>query len=261
VYLTDLADVLRSAGLKVVEIPGWKTRGRPGTFDPKGVLCHHTGGKPDGLSYATWMAITGRTDLAAPLAQLGLDREGTFYVQAAGRANHAGRCKAIAGLKAYPGRDYGDGNAQMIGIEAMNTGSEGWSDTQYGAYVRGVAALCTHYGWSIVLGHRETSLSGKPDPGLIDLDKFRRDVRATNPATQEDDMPTMDEMRAVFLTKADGQTLRNDIGHARDQMLAAANPAKLAAAVAAALPAGAVSDDQLEAALRKVLGSVDGASA
>src|SRR5512139_3742239 len=137
-YLTDLADVLRGAGLTVVEIPGWKTRGRPGTFAPTRVLCHHTGGPGDGLAYATWMAVDGRSDLNPPLAQLGLDRKGVWYVQAAVRANHAGQCKPIDGLKAYAGRSYGDGNAQMIGVEAMNTGSEGWTSTQYDSYVRGV---------------------------------------------------------------------------------------------------------------------------
>ena len=89
-------------------------------------------------------------------------------------------------------------------------------------------------------------------------------------------MPTLDELRALLreevLTKADGTTIRKDIGYARDQVradlgavLSATDPAKLAAALApalaAALPAAdVVSQDDLEAALRKVLGSVDGAT-
>lgn len=204
VMLTDLADLLRHAGLEVVEIKGWKSRGRPGSFDPKGVLAHHTGGKSDSLAYAEWMALVGRPDedppLRPPLAQLGLDRKGVWYVLAAGRANHAGRCKPIAGLQPYPGRDYGDGNAQMVGVEAMNTGSEGWTDEQYASYVRGVAAINAHYGWSIVLGHKETSLSGKPDPGGMDMDDFRRDVRAINP--EEDDMPTPAELFSADIIPA-----------------------------------------------------------
>lgn len=208
-YLTDLAEVLRAAGLKVVEIPGWKTRGRPGSFAPRGVLCHHTGGAGDGLAYARWMALEGRSDLSAPLAQLGLDRKGTFYVLAAGRANHAGRCKPIAGLSAYPGRSYGDGNAQLLGIEAMNTGSEGWTPAQYSAYVRGCAALNARYGWPVsrTLGHKETSLSGKPDPGGIEMNRMRRDVAASSPSpttSLEDDMPTpADLWRADIIPSPD----------------------------------------------------------
>ncbi|MEO5745789.1 MAG: N-acetylmuramoyl-L-alanine amidase [Terracoccus sp.] len=171
-YLTDLADVLRAAGLNVIEVPGWKTRGRPGAFNPKGVLCHHTAGTSDSRAYIDWMAITGRTDLNAPLAQVGLSRTGIAYVMAAGRANHGGKMRAIAGLPA------GDGNATLIGIEAMNTGFEGWSPAQYAAYVLICAALNNHYGWpaSRTLGHKETSLSGKIDPGKMSMPDFRADV-------------------------------------------------------------------------------------
>jgi len=178
-YLTDLADVLRAAGEQVVEVPGWKTRGRPGLFDPKGVLCHHTAGAGDGLADATAMATKGRPDLSPPLAQLALSRKGVWYVLAAGRANHAGRCKAIGGLKPYPGQTYGDGNEQLLGIEAQNRGTdaEDWEPTQYDAYVRGVRAITEHYGWSIIFGHKETSTSGKIDPDFP-MDAFRRAVAA-----------------------------------------------------------------------------------
>lgn len=258
-YLTDLADVLRAAGLKVVEVPGWKTRGRPGDFKPKGVLCHHTGGGADGYDYAYWMAVTGRSDLSAPLAQLGLDRKGTYYVQAAGRANHAGRCKPIAGLTVEPGETYGDGNEQLIGIEAMNTGSEGWTAAQYGAYVRGVAAITSHYGWRIVLGHKETSLSGKPDPGLIDMDKFRRDVAAT----EEDDVTPQDikDIADEILKRpvkdyygndttvgiALGVTLRNSTRAALDATAA------LEVAKAQALKGEALTADEVKAAVKAAL--------
>lgn len=181
--LTDLADVLRAAGCNVIEISGWKTRGRPQTdtqrFNPQGVLCHHTAGTSDSRTYVEWMAITGRTDLAAPLAQIALSRTGIVYVMAAGRANHAGKMKAIAGLPA------GDGNATLIGIEAMNTGFEGWGPAQYAAYVKVCAALNNHYGWPAkrTLGHKETSLSGKIDPGQMSMPDFRADVAKAMAAT------------------------------------------------------------------------------
>ena len=64
-YLTDLAAVLRAAGLTVIELDGWRSNGRPkttGGFDPVGILWHHTGGTPDTREYADWMARTGPVD-------------------------------------------------------------------------------------------------------------------------------------------------------------------------------------------------------
>lgn len=197
-YLTDLADVLRRAGLDVVEMPGWKTRGRPGDFDPKGVLCHHTAGAGDGYNDAWAMATVGRPDLSAPLAQLALSRKGVWYVLAAGRANHAGKCKAVGGLTA------GDGNEQMLGVEAQNRGTdaEDWTPTQYGSYVRGVAALTEHYGWRPPLGHKETSTSGKVDPDFP-MDQFRRDVAAAKGDTSmsaQDVSELKDYLQKVLVT-------------------------------------------------------------
>jgi len=112
-----------------------------------------------------------------------------------------------------------------------------------------------------IAGHSGAPENAHGDPGAFPIDRFIQFLK------QEDDMPTMDEMRAVFLTKADGAQLRKDIGYARDQVLASGDPAKLAAALAPAvaslLPAGSatITDAQLETALRKVLGSVDGAVA
>lgn len=248
-YLTDLADVLRRAGLDVVEIPGWKTRGRPGTFAPIGILCHHTAGAADGLAYATWMAMVGRDDLPAPLAQLGLNRKGTYFVQAAGRANHAGKCKPIAGLKALSGRDYGDGNAQLVGIEAMNTGSEGWTTAQYDAYVRGCAAINAAYGFpaSRTLAHRETSLSGKPDPGGIDMPKFRTQVASVDlgtPSPEEDDMfNETDRGRLEYAANVAGPRTASILAE-----LAALR--SIVAALAAAMPGQVLTADEVAAAAK-----------
>ena len=182
-YLTELADVLRAAGLKVVEIDGWKTRGRPpstGGFDPVGVLWHHTGDTRDGKTCADWLAKVGRTDLPAPLCQLAVDREGVWYVCAAGRANHAGVARASGTVAA------GDGNELYVGVECMNTGTEGFGKVQRDSMVRGGAAIglhILHTSAEAQRGHRETSVTGKWDPGLLDLDAFRADIaRAMAPA-------------------------------------------------------------------------------
>ncbi len=88
--LVWLPHVLKSAGLKVALVPGWETRGRAEMGEVLGVICHHTGGERHGNMPTLQLLIDGRSDLSGPLAQLGLGRDGTFYVIAAGRCNHAG---------------------------------------------------------------------------------------------------------------------------------------------------------------------------
>ena len=221
--LTDLADACRKSGLDVVEVDGWRNRSRPassGGFNPRGVLCHHTGGFGDGRKYADWLALTGRADLPAPLCQLTLDRQGCVYVLAAGRANHAGKAKAQGTLPA------GDGNELYLGIEAMNSGSEGWDDVQYDAYVRLVAALVEHYGWPVanVRGHKETSVTGKVDPAF-DMREFREDVimaqvAARTPAPKRRPKPVRTALKAarIAYAAAKGETQRKRIKRALDAL-------------------------------------------
>lgn len=77
--LAWLADVLRAEGLKVVEQPGWKDRGRGDMGEVKGILCHHTAGPLKGNAPSLNLVEHGRPDLAGPLSQLVLGRDGTFY--------------------------------------------------------------------------------------------------------------------------------------------------------------------------------------
>lgn len=193
----DLDVAVALSGLKIVELPNWENNYSNGAFSPRGVLVHHTGSYDkigdtrDDLSYAKWMAFSGRPDLPPPLCNLALSAESVVYICAAGNANHAGKAKASGPLPAMS-----DGAAIYIGIEAMNSGSQGWGSkgrdasgrviTQYEGYVRLCAALCSYYGWpaSHVRAHKETSVTGKWDPGGINMKQFRQDV-----ANQmEDDM-------------------------------------------------------------------------
>lgn len=190
VMLTNLADVCRDAGLKVREVPGWQTRGRPtGGFNPVGVLAHHTATGPStSNSNVEALLVRGRSDLPGPLCQLGLERDGTVVVIAAGRANHAGTAKASGSVGA------GDGNALFIGVEAYNSGvGEPWPAVQYDAYVRLCAALCrdiTGNSAATVRAHRETSVTGKIDPAGIDMERFR--ARVAELIEGEDDMKAED---------------------------------------------------------------------
>lgn len=171
--------ILRAAGLTVVEVDGWQTRGRPvstGEFSPSGVLCHHTATGPKNSNAAVVkLLVNGRSDLPGPLAQFGLARNGTVYLIASGRANHAGKAKASGNMPA------GDGNEEYIGIEAFNDGvGEPWSNIQKNAYALLCAVLSvkiTHNSEKSVRGHKETSVTGKIDP-KFDMVAFRSAVKA-----------------------------------------------------------------------------------
>ncbi|WP_090624659.1 peptidoglycan recognition protein family protein [Azotobacter beijerinckii] len=184
--LTWLATVLGNAGLKVAEVPGWQNRGRPSPMGTiKGVMCHHTVGPKNGNMPSLNVLINGRSGLPGPLAQLGLGRDGTFYIIAAGRCNHAGEGY-------WKGET--NGNGCFIGIEAENTGGhrnppglndppfDPWPEVQLDAYRQGVAAILAHIGVSETMccGHKEyrLPLGTKPDPHTIDMDLFRNEVRA-----------------------------------------------------------------------------------
>lgn len=179
----NLPELFRKHGLTVIEIAGWEHRGRPvstGEFDTEGVLNHHTGsydgdGDPkDDLAYAQWLALTGRPDLPAPLAHISISHEGVVYILAAGRANHAGVAKASGSMSG------GDGNKLYIGIEVMNSGTQGFSGKQLESLVLVNAILnleVTGNSEQSDRGHKETSVTGKWDPGALDMDAFRAVVR------------------------------------------------------------------------------------
>jgi len=173
--LTWLPAVLESAGLKVAPVPGWESRGCGDIGPIAGVICHHTAGPRTGNMPSLKTLIDGRSDLAGPLAQLGLGRDGTYYIIAAGRCNHAGQGSW---------RGVTRGNSSFIGIEAENTAKSDdspWPDVQVDAYQRGVAAILSHVRTTadFCAGHKEFALplGRKTDPEF-DMDHFRSCVAA-----------------------------------------------------------------------------------
>src|SRR5262245_63412021 len=176
--LTWLAQVLLDAGLKVAEQPGWKERGRGDVGNMRGVMCHHTSGAITGNMPSLGVVTNGRPDLPGPLSQLCLGRDGTFFVVAAGRCNHAG-------VGYWQG--LASGNSSFIGIEAQNTGAttgpraEAWPEVQLDAYRRGVAAILkkVNADASMCCGHKEYALPvGRKDDPTFDMDDFRLQVAA-----------------------------------------------------------------------------------
>lgn len=173
--LTWLPVALEAAGLKVALVDGWANRGRGVMGTVAGVMCHHTAGPPTGNMPSLRTLIDGRSDLAGPLAQLGLGRDGTYYVIAAGRCNHAGDGK-WQGLTT--------GNSSFIGIEAENAGTNAdfpWPAVQMDCYQRGVAAILKHLGrgTEFCAGHKEYALpKGRKNDPLFDMHAFRAAVGA-----------------------------------------------------------------------------------
>lgn len=171
--MTWLPLVLDNAGLKVALVDGWASRGRGEMDGVAGVICHHTVGPLTGNMPSLRALIDGRSDLPGPLSQLGLGRDGTFYVIAAGRCNHAGDGE-WQGITA--------GNSRFIGIECENTGTSRdfpWPEVQMNALRRGVAAMLQHIGTGAqyCAGHKEYAPKRKIDP-LFDMDAFRAEVAA-----------------------------------------------------------------------------------
>ena len=170
--LTWLPAVLERAGLKVAETQDWRTRGRSEMGRIRGVMCHHTATRRGGNMPSLDLLIRGRPDLPGPLCQLGLGRDGTFYVVAAGRANHAGRGR----WEGVP-----TGNSNFIGIEAEHSGlpDDPWPEIQLDAYRRGVAAILNHVrlAANMCCGHKEYALpiGRKPDP-TFDMAVFRAEL-------------------------------------------------------------------------------------
>lgn len=182
-----LADVLRAEGLRVVEYPGWRDRGHGDFKDIRGVMVHHTGSDT-----ATAASIaTGRPDLAGPLSQIHIARDGTVTLVAVGVAWHAGK-------GSYPWLPTDLGNWHLIGIEAANSGTSttaahrtNWPDAQYDAIVRCCAAINRRLAQnsSRTIGHKEYAgrAQGKWDPGAIDMGVLRADIQRQIDSTAGED--------------------------------------------------------------------------
>ncbi len=179
--LTWLPDVLKKSGLKVALVAGWESRGHGDMGPIHGIICHHTGTSTAGNMPTLNTLINGRSDLPGPLAQVGLGRDGTYYVLASGRCNHAGKgiWKGIT-----------TGNTNFIGIEAENGGklTDSWPPIQLNAYHQGVAAILKFLNLSSddCCGHKEYALplGRKPDP-LFNMDDFRQKVASFMNGTVE----------------------------------------------------------------------------
>ena len=186
-----LADVLRAAGLPVVEEAGWQTRSAAedsdaSGFSPRGVIIHETRGSATSSDAGEiGVLINGRVGLSGPIAQLYLSRAGVWHVVAAGLCHHV--------KTGWGGPFAGLGNTHLLGIEPAHGEAEDWASkpAQYASYVAGVAAILRHTGWPPPVGHKEHQPGDKPDPEFS-MPAFRSAVAAY----QEGDMFTEADYKA-----------------------------------------------------------------
>lgn len=200
-YLTDLADVLRAAGLEVKEYSNWQTRARgSGGYEsgrPTHVMVHHTASPPSwsGQRDADYCAVQ---DEDAPLSNLCLDRDGVVWILAAGATNTNGK-----GQDTWGGGVPTDSmNSYAIGIEANGGYGESWPAAQTNAYVLLCQTLCRHYGIpnNNIRGHFEWAPTRKVDPAgpspwasgsaSWNMGAFRNEC---NKEQEDDDMPLSKE--------------------------------------------------------------------
>ena len=188
---TGIAARLRAAGVVVVEVAGWQTRGSE-TFAPKGAVNHHTAGPSRGATPSLNTCIYGRSDLPGPLCHVLQSREASgpdkAYVIAAGRANHAGS----GGWKGITG------NASVFGLEIEHDGVSPLPMARQQIAARIIAAL-----WkgnpAMVCQHREWTTRKIDAATNVDPAGFRAMVAAAGkpapappkpkPEPEEDDMP------------------------------------------------------------------------
>jgi hypothetical protein len=165
-----IANRLRAAGLNVVEVAGWQTRGSD-SFNPRGSVDHHTAGPRNGNAPSLNICVNGRTGLPGPLCNVLVGRDNTCYVVAAGRANHAG----LGGWRGLVG------NSSVFGVERENvgTGAEPWRPDQTETAAKVHAALISVHGANseLVCEHKEWAPRRKIDAYGIDGNQMRSMVR------------------------------------------------------------------------------------
>lgn len=181
-----LADALRAEGLRVVEGTGWKTRGYDTLVSPlHGACFHHTASPLSQTDAGALSVVThGREGLPGPIANAMVGRNGTAYVVASGKANHAG----YGGPWRTVPKD--DGNRHLFALEVVNNGTiEPWSETVLSSVDRVFAAVLKRIGkdatWCV--GHKEWAPTRKIDPSLS-MDHYRARLKTYMESGGDDEM-------------------------------------------------------------------------
>lgn len=169
-YLTDMADVIRAAGLAVVETDDWRYRARgSGGYDgdrPWAVMWHHTASQTSAENDVNYI-VYGCPD--APVANLYLARDGVVWVCAGGATNTNGKGGPVTVSRGTVPVDRM--NEYAVSIEMANSGvGEPWPAVQIDAAFRVSLALTDWLGLSPTdaLQHVDWSPGRKIDPATAD---------------------------------------------------------------------------------------------
>ena len=164
---TWLDPVLKKAGVAVDVLDGAYDRGHGDMWQLEGLMNHHTGASGNSSPWS----IANHPSLGL-CSQLFLNRAGKATVCGVGIAWHGGSGGGYSWIR--------DVNAQLIGMEMDNNGTEGWSSAQYWACVTINAAVQIQIarGQDRSIGHKEWAgaAQGKWDPGGMNMDKLRADI-------------------------------------------------------------------------------------
>lgn len=167
-FLTWLPAAAKVAGIDLYVMPGALTRStwRSG-FTTRGVVWHHTAtGKNWQDGHVAFLLRDGRPDLKGPLAQFGIERDGTAVMVAAGRCNHNG---------------YGRWGNDSVGLEFYNDGKgELLTPAQTETGLKLTTLICKYEGLTStkVEAHREQDPSRKIDllPFVLSMSAIRASV-------------------------------------------------------------------------------------
>lgn len=145
IWLRDMPDVLKKAGLNVTTYSGWENRSRSsGGYDKVlAIGIHHDASNPGSSDQSAWdWAWKNSSD--KPIGAIRLSRSGLICVGAAGATNTMGKGGPVTCSRGTVPLD--KGNQNMIAIEAGNSGvGEVWPSAQIDAYIRMCRALCDAY--------------------------------------------------------------------------------------------------------------------
>lgn len=166
--MEEAAALMADAGLTVVAVKDWRTRGRSADLYPWALIAHHTAATND----ITQMLCDGRSDLPGPLCNFELREYGDWGLIASGRANHAGQATIT--------------NSESYGIEATGPQS-GYGPSafpnNYDSYELGAACILAAMGAQVsdLRGHKEICEppGRKIDPSF-DMPAFRAGVSEAN---------------------------------------------------------------------------------